>query len=90
MPKPTIHELEEMLDDPSVEITILPNGTLVKTMLEPGEQKPVTFREKDMGGEYADLTPDQKAFLGSSTYSDHIGGLTAGERARLLMGDWSK
>jgi hypothetical protein len=56
MPKPTIHQLEQLLDDEEdVPIEIMPNGEIrplgsgAKELS--GEKKPLTLRE-DLGGEY--------------------------------------
>ena len=51
--KPTIEQLEKMLDsDEEPPIQILPDGTVVIRAREAREQKPLTFRE-NLGGEYA-------------------------------------
>jgi hypothetical protein len=57
MAKPTIAELERILDsEAEVEIEILPNGEVrakgQTTTDERGGRKPLTMRE-DLGGEYA-------------------------------------
>lgn len=54
--KPTIHELEKILDEEEdVPIEILPNGEVRaiggSTPVECGYKKPITMRE-DLGGEY--------------------------------------
>jgi hypothetical protein len=56
MPRPTIAELEEILDqEEEVEIEILPNGEVRSkgdhTSTEVGGRKPLTMRE-NLGGEY--------------------------------------
>jgi hypothetical protein len=55
MAKPTIHELEQILDnEEDTPIEILPNGeirALNKGSAELGGRKPLTMRE-DLGGEY--------------------------------------
>jgi hypothetical protein len=55
MAKPTIHELEAILDaEEDTPIEILPNGeirALGKGSKELGGRKPLTMRE-DLGGEY--------------------------------------
>jgi hypothetical protein len=58
MARPTIKELEEILDaEEEVEIEILPNGEIRErgdsTSQERGGKKPLTLRE-DLGGEYAE------------------------------------
>ena len=56
--KPTIHELEAILDEEEESpVEILPNGE-VRTVggsdaVERGNRKPITMRE-DLGGEYSD------------------------------------
>lgn len=55
-PKPTIAELERILDrEEDTEIEILPNGEVrakgQSSFLELGGRKPLTMRE-DLGGEY--------------------------------------
>lgn len=55
--KPTIHELEDILDDEEdIPIEILPNGEVRaldgSNLSETGFRKPITMRE-DLGGEYA-------------------------------------
>lgn len=56
--KPTIHELEKILDEEEDSpIEILPNGEVRaiggSTLVECGYKKPITMRE-DLGGEYAE------------------------------------
>jgi len=56
--KPTIHELEAILDEEEDSpIEILPNGEVRalggSDALERGYRKPITMRE-DLGGEYSD------------------------------------
>jgi hypothetical protein len=58
MARPTIKELEEILDaEEEVEIEILPNGEIRErgdiSPQERGGKKPLTLRE-DLGGEYAE------------------------------------
>ena len=55
--KPTIHELEAILEDEEeIPIEILPNGEVRalggSDAAESGYRKPITMRE-DLGGEYA-------------------------------------
>ncbi len=53
--KPTIHELEAILDEEEdVPIEILPNGEVraYGDAAESGYRKPITMRE-DLGGEYS-------------------------------------
>ena len=55
--KPTIHELEKLLDqEEDTPVEILPNGEVraigSSDSVERGYRKPITMRE-DLGGEYA-------------------------------------
>lgn len=59
MPRPTITELEAILDkEEEVEIEILPNGEVraknQTSAVELGGRKPLTMRE-DLGGEYSEM-----------------------------------
>lgn len=51
----TIAQLEQLLNDPEVEIELLPDGTIRTTPLDPDRpNKVLTFRT-DLGGEYGRL-----------------------------------
>ena len=63
MPRPTIAELEAILEnEEQVEIDILPNGEVRArgrtAAYELGGKKPLTMRE-DLGGEYATRCPGE-------------------------------